>query len=85
MQSSSEEILLLPALPQAWPSGSVRGLRARGACRVDLAWQAGKLVSVTLTADRAGVHVVRLGEKRVKVALAAGRPTRLAGPALRPA
>ncbi len=45
LQSQNDVIQLLPALPQAWPNGGVRGLRARGGLAVDIAWQDGKVSS----------------------------------------
>ncbi len=52
MQSYGGVVRLLPALPSAWQAGSFRGLRARGAIEIDLAWRNGKAVAATL---RAGV------------------------------
>ena len=55
------EIELLPALPDAWPSGSVRGMRARGGFEVAIAWNDGRLRSAELKAPRGGRAVLRHG------------------------
>ena len=63
LQSHTGEIVLLPALPNAWADGSTRGLRARGAYEVDLAWEDGQLTRATIHAERGGPLLVRWREQ----------------------
>lgn len=59
LQSQNGEIHLLPALPSAWPSGSVCGLCARGAFTVDMEWKDGLLTHATVLSRAGGTCVVR--------------------------
>jgi alpha-L-fucosidase 2 len=72
LQSHAGEIELLPALPSAWPAGSIAGLRARGGFEVDLAWKDGKLTSATLRSQHGGRAALRHGTLTRQVDLAAG-------------
>ncbi|MFB7250976.1 glycoside hydrolase N-terminal domain-containing protein [Microbacterium sp. NPDC056234] len=51
-------IRLLPALPPAWPDGTIRGLRARGAVAVDVTWQEHRVARVRLRSDTARAVVI---------------------------
>jgi alpha-L-fucosidase 2 len=50
VQSHAGEIQVLPGLPKAWATGSVKGLRARGGFEVDIVWRKGLLKNVTVRA-----------------------------------
>jgi alpha-L-fucosidase 2 len=59
LQSHNGELHVLPALPSAWPAGSVAGLRGRGGYTVGATWSAGQARELTVTPDRAGTVRVR--------------------------
>lgn len=61
VQSWGGEVRLLPALPSAWPSGEVTGLRARGGLTVDLNWTGGRVARVTLKGPPGAVVKLRYG------------------------
>ena len=73
VQNHGETIELLPALPRAWPTGSVRGLRTRGGCTLDLAWRNGRLESVRIAGRIAGNRTVILHGKRRTIRVGPGR------------
>ena len=65
-RATTAEIELLPALPKAWPTGSVKGLRARGGFEVDIAWKDGKVVSYRVASAQPREVKIRI-HREVKV------------------
>ena len=55
LQSHNDILRLLPALPDEWKDGEVRGLRARGGYTVDIAWQGHRMTHAMVHCDRDGV------------------------------
>lgn len=68
VQSNADKISFLPALPKAWQSGEVSGLRVRGNAEVALSWRNGALTSASVTAYSDGelkFSLSTLANKRV--------------------
>lgn len=79
LQSHAGEINLLPALPSAWPIGSVKGLRARGGFELDVAWRDGKLASVVIRSRGGAKCNVRYGERVARLSMKPGGSVHLGG------
>ena len=63
VQSHAGEIHLLPALPDAWHTGSVKGLKARGGFIIDMEWANGKLTQATIRSTLGGNCRLRTNTK----------------------
>jgi alpha-L-fucosidase 2 len=77
LQSHGPEIHLLPALPSAWPDGSVKGLCARGGFEVSLYWKDHRLQSATLTSQVGGSCPVRYKTHVLRATVKPNRELRL--------
>jgi alpha-L-fucosidase 2 len=78
IQSHQENlIVLLPALPQAWDKGEVKGLKARGNITVDMQWDNNQLTAATLLAANDCTIQVKYNSKTQKVALKSGKAVQL--------
>lgn len=72
MQCDGETMNLLPALPQEWQAGEIRGLKARGNYGVSLAWNKGKLTQATITSKNEGNLTILYNGKQKILTFKAG-------------
>jgi len=79
LQSHAADIELLPALPKAWPNGSIAGLRARGGFEVDITWHDGKMSGAAIKSIAGTGCTVRYGGKTIRLELKPGQTRRLDG------
>ena len=79
LQSHAGEIHLLPALPSAWPKGSVSGLRARGGFEVDISWNNGRLSGVVIRSLLGRVCKLRYDTNTIEFKTQKGKTYRLDG------
>lgn len=63
LQSHLGDIYLLPALPGAWGTGEITGLKARGNFQVDMKWTNKKLISAKIVSADGGVCKIRTADK----------------------
>ncbi len=63
---------LLPALPEAWRTGEVKGLRARGGFIVDLTWKEGQLISGPVTSVLGNPVTLLYGTKKTSLTTTKG-------------
>ena len=72
MQSHDGRIEVLPALPDAWSTGSITGLKARGNFVVSIKWKDRQASEVTVTAPGGGQTQLQIGDELIPVDLAPG-------------
>ena len=77
VQNHNGEICLFPCLPTFFQTGSIRGLRAKGAITLDLSWQNGKLTKAVATPDLDGTYCFVYNGEKKNVTLKAGERTPL--------
>jgi alpha-L-fucosidase 2 len=84
VQSQNDEIVILPALPQAWKQGSVDGVRARGDVTVNIKWDACGATSIQLSTGRDGALKLRSSLFKKEYVIESAKPRRIGPGAVSP-
>ena len=73
LQSHTDTIELLPALPEKWKDGNIKGLCARGGFVFDFEWKNNKLISASVFSKVGGTCKVRYDDKIIELPTEAGK------------
>lgn len=71
LQSHTKDLHILPALPDAWANGNIKGLKARGNIAVDIEWKNGKLVHIILKSAKDQTITIKYKDSKKVVELKA--------------
>jgi alpha-L-fucosidase 2 len=78
LQSHEDFIELLPALPDAWKDGEIKGLVARGGFDLNMEWKDGKLNGGHISSKKGGSCIVKYKDKTLSLKLAPQQSVSLA-------
>lgn len=63
LQTQEGTILLLPAIPEEWQDGEIRGLVCEGGNILDLKWTKGKVYRICIKASRDSICCIKIEDK----------------------
>lgn len=72
VQSNENEIRLLPALPDAWETGSVKGICARGGFEIEMNWENKIIKKLIISSKTGGKTTLINGDKKQEIILKKG-------------
>ena len=75
LNTQHSTLTFLPALPSAWPSGSVKGICARGGIVADFSWREGRVVKAVLRSNTDQTVSINLNGQQKTVRLKPNKPT----------
>lgn len=67
LQSQKGKIELLPAIPEQWKNGRVKGLKARGGYTIDFIWKEKEVIQMRIKAIEAGEILVKMNGKEKRI------------------
>jgi alpha-L-fucosidase 2 len=74
VQSTCDEIRVLPALPRQWSSGSLKGVRVRGGAKLDITWNESSLTELRLHAGHSVKCRITYGDLSTEAQIRPGKP-----------